>query len=215
VSVPFGTRTLFIRCSDDRQFGGILKLLRELDRSPGSHLLDWPEVPADLGRRRVLRRVLISGHGSPNQAGFELGSAQALEPPDLRLPGRTDLYLMGCYQGGAQQRLAWAAGTGVDADRVRGCAGETESALSTCLLLHLLEDGAESIDHWFGVWIRCNDAFRPHFPRVREVYARLEADPIAALAHLKAAGDLDALFLEFGEFLAVISRRPAYLAGLI
>ena len=215
MSVPFGARNLFIRCSDDRQFRGIQKLLGELDRSPASHLLDWPGVPADLSRRRVLRRVLISGHGSPIQAGFQLGSARALKPPDLRLPGNTDLYLMGCYQGAEQQRRAWAAGTGVDAGRARGCTGETESALSTCLLLHLLEDGAESIDHWFPVWIRCNDAFRPHFPRVREVYARLEAQPRAALAHLKAAGDLDALFRKFEEFLAPISRRPDYLTDLV
>jgi hypothetical protein len=215
VSVPFGTRSLFIGCSDDKQFGGILKLLRELDGSPGSHLLDWRGVPEDLSRRRVLQRVLISGHGSPTQAGFELGTAQELKPSDLRLQDRVRLYLMGCDQGREKQRLAWAAGTGVDADRLWGCAGETESALSTCLLLHLLEDGAESIDRWFPLWIRCNEAFRPHFPMIREVYARTGADPIAALADLKAAGNLNALFREFDEFLAVITRRPDYLTDLI
>jgi len=215
VSVPFGTRSLFIGCSDDKQFGGILKLLQELNGSSGSHLLDWRGVPTDLSRRRVLQRVLISGHGSPTQAGFELGSVQELKPCDLRLPGNAGLYLMGCYQGGKQQRLTWAAGTGVDSIRVWGCAGETESALSTCLLLHLLEEGADSIDRWFPLWIRANDALRPHFPTVREVYARRGADPLAALADLKAAGNLDALFREFDEFLAVITRRPTYLTDLI
>jgi len=213
MSVPFGTRNLFIRCSDDKQFRGILRLLQELKRSPGSHALEWMGAATDLSRRRVLRRVLISGHGSPNQAGFELDSAQALWPEDLRLPEQSSLYLMGCYQG--RQRLGWAMGTGVDTKRVRGCTGETESALSTCLFLHLIEDGVESIDRWFPVWIRCNDAARPFFPLIRQVYTRTGADPIAALAELKAAGNLDSLFREFQEFLAVITRRPAYLTDLI
>ena len=211
--VPFGIRYLFICCSDDKQFGGILRLFEELKRLPASHVLEWTGAPVDLSRRRVLRRVLISGHGSPNQAGFELDSAQGLKPADLRLPVASSLYLMGCYQG--RQRLAWAMGTGVDTNQVWACAGETESALSTCLLLHLLEDGAESIDRWFPVWIRCNDATRPYFPMIRDVYARTDADPIAALAELKAAGNLDALFRDFDEFLSVIPRRPAYLTDLV
>jgi hypothetical protein len=215
VSIPFGTRNLFIRCSDDKQFGGILRLLRELNRSPASYSLQWTGIPADLSRRRVLQRVLISGHGSPGQAGFELESPQALRPGDLRLPADGKLYLMGCYQGADAQRRGWIEGTGVHASNAWGCAGETESALSTCLLLHLLEDGAESIDRWFPVWILCNDAARPHFPVIREVYARTGADPLAALVELEAAGNLDALFRDFEEFLAVIHRSPDYLADLI
>jgi hypothetical protein len=213
MSVPFGTRNLFVRCSDDKQFGGILRLLRELKRSPGSHSLEWRGAAVDLSRRRVLKRVLVSGHGSPDRAGFQLDSAQALRPGDLRLPMESSLYLMGCYQG--RRRPAWAMGTGVEENRVWGCTGETESALSTCVLLHLLEDGVESIDRWFPVWIRCNDAARPYFPMIREVYTRSGADPITALAELKAAGNLDALFRDYEEFLAVISRRPAYLTDLV
>jgi hypothetical protein len=215
MTVPFGTRNLFIRCSDDKQFRGILRLLRELQRSKGSHSLEWMGAAADLSRRRVLRRVLISGHGSPNQAGFELDSARALKPRDLHLPEQSSLYLMGCYQGRQRQRIGWATGTGVDTRQVWGCTGETESALSTCLLLHLAEDGVESIDRWFPVWIRCNDAARPFFPMIRAIYTRREADPIAALAELKAAGNLDALFREFETFLGVITRRPSYLTDLI
>jgi hypothetical protein len=213
--VPFGIRNLFIRCSDDKQFRGILRLLQEMKRSPDSHSLEWTGGATDLSRRRVLGRVLISGHGSPNQAGFELDSAGALKPGDLRLPGQSNLYLMGCYQGRQRQRLSWALGTGVDPKRVWGCAGETESALSTCLLLHLLEDGAESLDRWFPVWIRCNDAARPFFPLIREVYAQTGADPIAALAELRAERNLDALFREFEGFLGVVTRRPAYLTDLL
>jgi hypothetical protein len=215
VSVPLGTRTLYIRCSYEQQFGGILRLLQELSRAPASYLLDWRGGSENLSRRLVLQRVIISGHGSPIQAGFELGSSRELRPSDLRLPGNTCLYLMGCYQGRNRQRLAWASGIGVHPDLVQGCSGETESALSTCLLLHLLEEGADSIDRWFPVWRRCNDAFRPHFGVIREVYARMGADPLAALGYLKAEGRLDVLFRDFDEFLAVISRKPAYLTDLM
>jgi hypothetical protein len=213
MNVPFGTRNLFIRCSDDKQFGGILRLLEELKRPPGSHSLTWKGATMDLSRRRVLERVIISGHGSPEQAGFELDSERALRPEDLRLPADCSLYLMGCSQG--RRRPAWALETGVEANRVWGCTGETESALSTCMLLHLLEDGVESIDRWFPVWIRCNDAARPYFPMIREVYTQSGADPIAALAQLKADGDLDVLFRDYEEFLGVITRRPAYLTNLV
>jgi hypothetical protein len=215
VSVPFGIRNLFIGCSHDKQFGGILRLLQELNSFPGSHRLEWPGELPDLSRRRVLQRVLISGHGSPTEAGFELDSTEELRPSDLRLPGGTSLYLVGCYQGRKRQRRAWADGTGVDTNRVWGCSGETESALSTCLLLHLMEDGPDSIDRWFPLWKRCNRAFRPYFPMIREVYARRKANPLAALADLKAAGNLDLLFEVFDEFLAVITRSPAYLSDLV
>ena len=92
-----------------------------------------------------------------------------------------------CYQGRKQQRLTWAAGTGVDSNRVWGCAGETESALSTCLLLHLLDEGADSIDRWFPLWIRANDALRPHFPTIRAVYARRGAELAPASQLARAA----------------------------
>jgi hypothetical protein len=214
-AVPYGARNLYIRCSDDRQFRGITTLMRELSKRPGSYLMDQPRGHTDLSRRRVLRRVLVSGHGSPTEAGFELGSADELRPADLRLPGDAGLYLMGCYQSRQKQRLAWSAGSGVRPDRIRGCSGETESALSTCLLLHLLEDGPESIERWFPVWRHCNEAFRPHFPLIREVYARKGADPLAALARLRGQEELAPLFGMFEEFLAVIDRSPAYLEDLV
>ena len=213
--VPWGTHTLYVSCSDDKQFRGIRNLFAVLGGPYGSHLLDWRQGTVDLHRRRVLRRVLISGHGTAEQAGFELSSSRALRPSSLRLPAGARLYLMGCYQGGAAQRLSWAQGSGIAVDAVSGCSGETESAVSTCLLLHLLEDGAESLDRWFPLWIRSNDAFRPYFPMIREVYARRDANPIAALADLKATGNLDALFREFEEFLTVIPLKPAYLTDLM
>jgi hypothetical protein len=214
VSVPHGTRTLLIGCGRDKQFNGILRVMHEVSRSPGSHLLLRWSRPEDLSRRRVLERVLISGHGSPTEAGFELSTERELRPADLRLPSGAGLYLIGCYQGRNEQRLAWAAGTGLKDSRIRGCTGETESALSTCLLLHLLEDGPDSIDRWFPLWRRCNDAFRPHFPLIREVYSQKAGDPLAALDQLKTEGILDAPFRKFEEFLGIIGRRPTYLTNL-
>ncbi|UCF97092.1 MAG: hypothetical protein JSV89_18250 [Spirochaetaceae bacterium] len=214
MTVPYGTRSLYISCSDDKQFGGIRRLIHKLGGQHGAHPFDWKGGHLDLAGRRVLQRVLISGHGNGDSAGFELSSARSLRPCSLSLPRRTGLYLMGCYQGGKRRRLAWAAGTGVAADRVFGNGGETESALSTCLLLHLLEGGPASLDRWFCLWMRCNDAARPYFPIIRSTYARTGADPLAALAQLKAEGALDDVFREFADFLSVIQRQPAYLADL-
>jgi hypothetical protein len=214
VSVPFGTRTLYIGCGQDIQFKGIHRILRDLQQLPGSHLLDGTGTVTDLSRRRVLRRVLISGHGRIHRAGFRLAGGRRLEPSDLLLPRFSNLYLVGCYQGGENQIRDWSSGTGVITGRIRGCSGETESALSTCLLLHLLEDGVESIERWFPVWVRCNDSFRPHFPLIRRTYDRMGADPLAALAFLKNEGNLGTLVETFGEFLGVIQRHPSYLSDL-
>ena len=213
--VPWGTHTLYVSCSDDKQFRGIRNLFAVLGGPYGSHLLDWRQGTVDLHRRRVLRRVLISGHGTAEQAGFELSSSRALRPSSLRLPAGARLYLMGCYQGGAAQRLSWAQGSGIAVDAVSGCSGETESAVSTCLLLHVLEEGSESIDRWFPVWARCNDSFRPFFPMIRETYDSVGADPLAALDRLKAQDNLKSLFRDFDEYLSVITRRPSYLAALV
>jgi hypothetical protein len=215
MTVPFGTRNLYISCSDNRQFDGIRRLMLELDKLPAGHLLDWSQGCLDLSGRRVLRRVLISGHGNPATAGFELSSKRRLAPPDLQLPRNASLYLLGCHQGELRHRHLWAAGTGVALDSVLGCSGETESALSTCLLLHLLEDGPKSIDCWFAVWLQCNERFRPHFSLIRSTYASTNADPLEALVQLQAQGKLKPLFRDFAEFLSAISRQPAYLTGLV
>ncbi|MBN2553866.1 MAG: hypothetical protein JXB06_13900 [Spirochaetales bacterium] len=213
--VPWGTRTLYVSCSNDKQFRGIRRLFAELAKPYGSHLLDWQQGTVDLHRRRVLRRVLISGHATAEQAGFELSSSRAMRPSSLSLPSGARLYLMGCYQGGAAQRRSWAEGSGIAVDAVSGCSGETESAVSTCLLLHVLEEGAESIDRWFPVWALCNDSFRPFFPMIRATYGSLGADPLAALNQLKARENLKPLFRDFDEYLGVIARRPSYLADLV
>jgi hypothetical protein len=217
VTVPYGTRNLLIACagSEEKQFRGIRQIFRNLAEHPASCLIDWRGGFMNLDRRRVLVRVLISGHGRENMAGFELSSERGLQPQDLRLPSDTKLYLMGCFQGREQLRRKWVLGTGVALDGVYACAEETESALSTCLLLHLLEGGIEAIDQWFGTWVRCNDALRPYFPAIRSSYARTGGNPLVTLAELGARQNLAEAFRDFDEFLGVIGRHPAYLSDLV
>jgi len=217
VTVPYGTRSLFITCAggEEKQFRGIRRIFRNLAEDPASHLLEWRCGALDMDRRRVLARVLISGHGHESSAGFDLSSKRALRPRDLRLPHGAKLYLVGCFQGREHLRRSWALATGVALEGVYGCEGETESALSTCLVLHLLEGGIEAIDRWFGPWMRCNDALRPHFPAIRASYNRQGADPLAALVDLRASGLLADAFRDFDEFFNVIGRHPAYLTDLV
>jgi hypothetical protein len=217
VTVPYGTRSLFITCTDskDKQFRGIRQILRNLAELPASCFIDWSGGVLDLDSRRVLVRVLISGHGRENTAGIELSSKRGLRPQDLRLPHNTKLYLMGCFQGREQLRRTWAFETGIALDGVYGCTAESESALTTCLLLHLLEGGIEAIDRWFGPWMRCNDALRPYFPAIRDSYSRQGANPLATLIDLKASGFFTEAFRDFDEFLGVINRHPAYLTDLM
>ncbi len=217
MTVPYGTRSLFITCADskEKQFRGIHQLLRQLAEHTASYLLDWRGGVLDLDGRRVLVRVLISGHGHENTAGFELSSKRGLRPQDLRLPHTTKLYLVGCFQGREALRKNWALGTGVAPDGVCGCKEETESALSTCLLLHLLEGGIDAIDQWFGPWMLCNDALRPYFPAIRTSYSRHGANPLATLVDLRASGVLTESFRDFDEFFRVIDRHPAYLTDLV
>jgi len=213
VDAPYGLRSLFIAShgTRERQFRGVGRLLRVLARRRGVFAAGWDGAGLDLSRRRVLARVLISGHGSPVAARFTAPGVEPLEPPSLRLPPHCRLYLLGCSQGSPAALRAWAEGTGLRPDRVGGCAGETETALTTCLLLHLLEDGIDSLDHWFPGWVRCNDALRPHFPEIRQAYAGLGGDPVATLRSVAARVDLE----PFGPFLEVIDRHPEYLRDLV
>jgi hypothetical protein len=158
-----------------------------------------------------LSRVLISGHGSTTGARFTVPGKAPLEPSCLRLSGGCRLYLLGCNQGSGPILRAWAEGTGIPPAQVGGSPGETETALSTCLLLHLLEEGIEALDRWFPVWIRCNEALRPHFPEIRQAYADHQGDPVATLQAIAARTNLS----PFGRFLAVIERHPAVFRGLV
>lgn len=213
--IPPGTVSLLLGCAPagEAQFSGIRRLLELLGSRKGAFFQEWDGERLALGRRRGLRRVLICGHGSEQEAGFgspEPASRPRLTPELLRVPGGCRLFLVGCHQGRESQRQAWARGTGAAPEAVLGSEGETESALSTCLLLHLLEDGLQAVDRWFPQWIRCNAALRPLFPRIRSLYLEQAGDPLRVLSILKT----DSIVREQWQFLEVIEKYPRYLSGL-
>lgn len=211
---PAGVRSLFLACLDrtQPQFRGVRRALQEIGSSEGCCARDWDGAALALRRRRVLRQVVVAGHGREDQAGFAAGApgTRGFTPDGIALPATCRLYLVGCFQGHPGLRGAWARGAGLPEQNVHGCGGETESALSTCLLLHLLEDGAEALERWFPAWLRANDRLRPHFPRIRGSYADNDGDPLRTLAQLQdLRSDRD-----LSDFLAVIERHPEYLRDL-
>jgi hypothetical protein len=213
--IPSGTSSLLLCCAPDgeAQFSGIRGLLAELGNARQASFQEWAGSRLDLHRRRSLRRVLICGHGSEEEAAFgspEPAARPRLTPGQMRVPAGCRLYLMGCYQGREGARRAWAAGTGAAMDSVLGSEGETESALSTCLLLHLLEDGAESLDRWFPMWIACNTKLRPLFPSIRTLYREHAGDPLKVLLALRG----NDLVREQWRFLEAVERYPQFLSGL-
>jgi len=210
-----GVRSLFLAClsPDQPQFRGIRQALTELGSAERCCALQWEGSALRLRRRRALARVLITGHGLEARAGFA-GLAAAggagFGPETVALPGSCSLYLAACFQGRADLRAAWAQGAGVPLHNVHGSSGETESALSSCLLLHLLEEGPERLERWFPAWQQANDALRPHFPRIRKSYQDNDGDPVRTL------DELSGLARETGveEFVSVVRRHPRYLTGL-
>jgi len=213
--VTVGVRSLFLLClpAAEPQFRGILRAAAELGRRERCATLHWQGEALELARRRVLAQVLVAGHGLQGRAGLapRAPGLPALDPSRLALPAPCTLYLLACFQGRAPLRESWANGAGVSPGNVHGSDGETESALSTCLLLHLLEQGPESLERWFPAWQRANDALRPHFPRIRRSYRKHGGDPLATLQELYS------LVRQTGSeaFVSVIRRHPQYLTGLL
>ena len=197
--VPYGTSLLLITTSDsaDRQFSGIQEACRDLARAPSCYHLVYERQALDLSRRRNLRWVVISGHGSADTPRVGNGGGSAvgnfLLPNDIKLPSRTYLLLLSCYQGREVLIKRWIEGTGAAADRALGSTGETESALSTLFLLHLLEQDTESILFWFAKWQEANGKFRPHFPLARRIYQQNHGSFLRTMARLGEDLDLSGL----------------------
>ena len=203
---------LLLSCSapEEAQFAGIRRLMARVAVECWDALyLEWRGEALEL--RRGISLAVVSGHGLSGEAGF-LGPRawRPLSPALLRLPAGARLYLLGCYQGSPRLRKSWAEGTGVAEEQVQGCEGETESAFSTCLLLHLQEEGWPALERWFPSWQRCNAELEPHFPTLRALYEDCGGDPLKAW---QAARRLPAL-PPHQEFLGIAARHPEHLAGL-
>ena len=211
-TIAHGTHYLIVNCSEpsDPQFRGVQEASDLLGRLPRALKLTWKGNTIALRRRRGLRWILISGHGAEESARLSDGGNNALAPGDLSLPDDCVLYLLGCYQGREILRAQWAAATGGDNTRVHGCRGETESALSTLLLLNLLDHGPETMDQWFSKWIDANNYLRSWFPMMRKTYREKRMDFMSALQSIKARVDLGPV----EEFVSVGTRYPELLSNL-
>ena len=209
MKIPYGTRYLLITCSDpaDRQFRGIAEACSLLAKTNGVYHSPWDGEALVLSRRRTLRWVVVSGHGAERTACISDGHGRRLYPRDLELPHGVGLYLLACHQGREEIRHRWVSENGGE---VHGCEGETESALSTLLLLGLLDDGPASVHRWFERWRQANDGLRPHFPEMRRLYRAKGKDWSAALEAIRDTVDLG----PFGDILAGAERRPEILSGL-
>ena len=212
INIPYGTRHMAITCprKTDSQFRGIHDALELLERQRRLHHYQWRGTPTDLSRRRVLQWVVVSGHGTANMARLSGGHQNTIDPGDLILPRNTNLFPLGCHQGRAELREQWANGSGLDLDRVFGCQGETDSALSTMFLLNLLESGMQSAMFWFERWDAANSHFRQRFPEIRDVYQESGSDYLTAFSRISK--DLD--LTPFDDFLSVGSKYPACLSHL-
>ena len=203
---------LLLGCADpeEKQFAGLRRLMDRLAAElPGLVHREWQGRLMHYRWRWRLGLVLISGHGLRDRAAFR-SPPGCLTPESLSLPRSSRLYLLGCHQGRPDLLRAWAAGTGLAENRVRGHDGETESALSTCLLLHLLEDGLSALEGWFTAWQRCNADLAEYFPVLRAAYADCAADPLRAWDRVRGLPALEAHRDFFGSGL----RHPEYLTGL-
>jgi hypothetical protein len=219
MTVPYGTRLLLITTAapQDRQFAGILKACRELGKKKACCHLVHRGRRLELSRRRVLSWVVVSGHGAKSAARigpakdvFRPGSSEWLTPSDLSLPPNCRLLLLSCFQGRERQRASWSAKTGVPFERVLGCEDDTESALSTLFLLHVLADGTDRLLYWFDRWIEINNRYRPHFALARRIYQQNHGRFLDTLTALRDTVETSC----FDDFLKPASRYEGYLDAL-
>jgi hypothetical protein len=207
--VPYGTRYLLITCSrpEDRQFAGIERTCALLSRADRVHHLSWTNRPLGLEQRRTLKAVVISGHGARTYPRVSDRHTRRIHPRDLLLPPRVPVYLLACNQGLRPIRERWSDETG---GLAFGCEGETESLLSTLLLLGLLDHGLASLHRWFIRWRLANNRLRKHFPTMRHIYREHRKNWSAALETIQKKVDLG----PFDDILAVARRRHRILSGL-
>lgn len=216
MKIPYGTRLLLVTTTapEDRQFGGIVRACRELGGRATCHHAAFAGQPLDLRCRRKLTWTVISGHGGQNAArvgdGLMKDDARPVTPNDLSLPPASYLMLLSCHQGRNAQRALWSRGTGVPGTRVLGCTGETESALSTLFLLHILAEGPARLLYWFERWVEINELLRPHFPLARRIYQQNHGRMLDTLTSLQERVDTS----RFSDFLSLAGEYKHYLDAL-
>ena len=212
-AVRRGTRFLLLTCFErgERQFRGIEAALPLLRRRPGFLHLPWAGQRLCLRRRRGLAWILVSGHGSREQARITGGAVPPFTPAALEPPPGAALYLAACYQGLPGPAAAWAAGCRLPRRQVRGAPTETDSFLSACLLLHLAERGPGRLAAVFPQWVRANRLLSPHFAVLRASWQVGGGDPARLLADAQRLADLTPV----RGFLAIALRHPRRLAGML
>ncbi len=201
---------LLIICCDDGepQFRGIRAAAAELARRYAARHLTAPLDQRDRETMADAGSIIVCGHGAPDRP--RIGTRHPLVPSAMDVGPSTTVYLLACHQGQPRLRTAWAAGCGLPRAGIKACPGETESALSTMLLVHLLRDGLEALPIRFNHWRAANTYLQPWFPRIRRAYERRGGDPVATLGDLEDVADLTRVH----PFLKVVRTEPRYFQGL-
>ncbi len=197
MSIPYGTRYLILSCfnKNDKQFKGIKETAEKLAKAKSVYFTYWNNKKLLLNRRRVLKYVIVTGHGDSNNAGFSYKNI-ILKPDDIKLNTNTKLILLGCFQGEKRIKEEWINKTG--AKSVLGATGESESALTTLFFLNLLNSSLSNIENWTNKWIKANDYLRPHFINFRKIYKLKNTNFIKLVQTVTNLKPIEA-FLKVGE----------------
>ena len=210
--IPYGTRYLIITCanSKDKQFRGIYDVSKLLNKRKGIYHHKWEGNSLFLSRRRVLKWVVISGHGAKNYARLSDGHKNRLYPKNLSLARDIDLFLLGCYQGKEKIKKKWAQETGLFFNNVHGSKDDTESALSTLFLLNVFEHGPDKAGLWFNRWIKANNYFSIWLTEIRRLYKANNLDFLVTLDKISHKVNLK----PFDDFLLVGKKYPLHISQL-
>ena len=210
--IEYGTRYLIVTCysKTDGQVRGLYEVIRLLEKRRVVQHHSWNGEKLSLVKRRVLKWVIMCGHGAEDDAGLSDGERNRLRPKDVSFPVDIDVYLLGCYQGKKKIKRKWVEDTGMDVNRIHGCKGETESALSILFLLNILQDGPDKAGWWFKRWNDANDYFRVWFPVMRDIYKECERDFLLAIERISEKVDLES----FEDLWEIGKKHPWNLSGL-
>jgi hypothetical protein len=213
VQVKQQARLLAVTCAGlgERRFGGMARVLAEMESLPGLGWAPRGGERIDLTARPGLEALILWGHGAADAPRLGDGAAGGVTPRDVRLPPGCRLYLLACHQGRADLLSAWAAGTDTAPGSVAGAEGETETLLSTLFLLGLREAGPGAVSALFSQWVLANRIIRPFFVPAREMYARCGGDPLPVLDWLEGETDL----APAEPLLRLARLHPEYVTGLL